>query len=83
MWTERFIEFDMPGRRVGSIVERLVQRSPEIARDFLRARNKLLAESGQAPEIDAGAPAPPPRDFSKMSKEDFNKLVDETMGKRR
>lgn len=44
-----------------------------------KARNKVLAENGMAPEIEAGVPPTPQRDFSKMSKEDFNRLVDENM----
>lgn len=48
-----------------------------------QVRNKLLADQGLAPEIDAGAPSTPPRDFSKMSKEDFQKVMDAALNKTR
>lgn len=41
-----------------------------------QARNKVLAANGLAPEIDSAASElPPARDFSKMSKEDFEKVM--------
>lgn len=44
-----------------------------------QVRNKVLSENGIAPILDSGTPPPPSRDFSKMSSEDFNKLVEATM----
>lgn len=46
-------------------------------------RNKVLAENGMAPEIESGAPPAQPRDFSKMSKEDFQKVMDAALNKTR
>jgi len=48
-----------------------------------QVRNRVLADQGLAPEIDGGSPAAPSRDFSKMSKEDFDKVVDAALNKRR
>jgi hypothetical protein len=46
-------------------------------------RNKVLAANGLAPEVDAGAPPPSKaKDFSKMSSEDFKKVMDEAMSRR-
>ncbi len=42
-----------------------------------KARNKVLADNGMAPEVYGGNPPPPPRDYSKMSKEEFDKVLAE------
>lgn len=48
-----------------------------------QVKNKVLAENGFAPEIDAGAPAPTKaKDFSKMSSEDFKKTLEAALAAR-
>jgi len=42
-------------------------------------RNKVLAANGLAPEIEGETQTQSKQDFSKMSTEDFNKLVEQTM----
>jgi hypothetical protein len=84
----KLAEYDVPVSALnGGTPSEIAASAAELVARYERietkARNKLLAENGQAPEIDSGGPPAKARDFSTMSKEDFNKLVDETMGKRR
>jgi hypothetical protein len=44
-----------------------------------QVRNKVLAANGLAPELDGTAVPTPDRDFSKMSSEDFKKIMDAAM----
>lgn len=44
-----------------------------------QVRNKVLADQGLAPEVDSGTETKPSRDFSKMSSQDFNDLVERTL----
>jgi hypothetical protein len=44
-----------------------------------QVRNKVLAENGLSPELTGGAYVAPDRDFTKMSSEDFKKLMDAAM----
>jgi hypothetical protein len=86
--TPKLAEYDIPASALtGNTPMEIAASATELVTRFekieTRVRNKVLAENGQAPELDGGGPPPPARDFSAMSKEDFNKLVDETMGKRR
>jgi hypothetical protein len=67
-----------PSEIAGAATE-LVARFEKIE---TQVRNKVLADQGLAPEIDAGAPPAAPRDFSKMSKEDFQKVMDAALNKR-
>lgn len=49
-----------------------------------QVRNKVLADNGLAPEIDqAASSSAPKRDFSKMSSEDFKKVMDSAVLMRR
>jgi len=44
-----------------------------------RARNKVLAANGIAPELEGAGEPKPDRDFSQMSSEDFAKIMDAAM----
>ena len=44
-----------------------------------RVKNKVLADNGLAPEISGGDSSPQPRDYSKMSAEDFKKVMEAAM----
>ena len=84
----KLAEYDIPasaltGSTPSEIAASAVEQVARFEKIETRVRNKVLAENGMAPEIDAGSPPSQPRDFSKMPSEDFKKLVDETMGKRR
>lgn len=65
---------------IAQVAAELVARFEKIE---TRVRNKVLADQGLAPEIDGAAKAEPARDFSKMSKEEFQKVMDAAMNKSR
>jgi type III secretion system FlhB-like substrate exporter len=44
-------------------------------------RNKVLADNGLTPDISAGTPPDPKRDYSKMGAEDFKKVVDAALNR--
>jgi hypothetical protein len=71
----------------GSTPSEIAQSAAELVARFekieTQVRNKVLADQGLAPEIDGVAPAQKPRDFSKMSKEDFQKVMDAALNKSR
>ena len=46
-----------------------------------QVRNKVLADNGLTLEVDAGAPPAQTRDYSKMSSEDFKKVMDAAMNR--
>jgi hypothetical protein len=70
-------EADLTGSTPGDIARSAADQVARLERVETKARNKLLAENGMAPEVDGGSPPPPARDFSKMSSEDFKKLMAE------
>lgn len=70
---------DLTGSTPSEVAESAVELVARFEKIETRVRNKVLADNGMAPEVDAGAPPANARDFSKMSKEDFNKLVEESM----
>lgn len=76
-----------PSDLTGSTPSEVTQAATELVARFekieTQVRNKVLADQGFAPEIDAGLPAAKPRDFSKMSKEDFQKVMDAALNKSR
>jgi hypothetical protein len=71
----------------GSTPSEIAQAATGLVAQFekieTRVRNKVLADQGLAPEIDGNTPPTPPRDFSKMSKEDFQKVMDAALNKSR
>lgn len=71
----------------GSTPSEIAQSAAELVARFekieTQVRNKVLADQGLAPEIDGAAPPRQPRDFSKMSKEDFQKVMDAALNKSR
>jgi hypothetical protein len=68
---------DLTGSNPNEIAQSAADLAAQVEKIETKARNKMLAENGMAPEIDGGSPPPPPRDFSKMSSEDFAKLMAE------
>ena len=64
---------------IAQIATELVSRYEKIE---TRVRNRVLADQGLAPEIDGGNVPSTPRDFSTMSKEDFQKVMDAALNKR-
>jgi hypothetical protein len=71
------IDGDTPSE-IARFAAELVTRFEKIE---TQVRNKVLADNGLAPEIDSGAPPAPSRDFSKMSSEDFNKVLNSALNK--
>ena len=63
----------------GSTPSEVARAAAELVARFekieTQARNKVLAQNGLSPEVDAGTPPPPTRDYSAMSKEDFDKVL--------
>ena len=77
-------EYGIPASALtGDTPSEIAESATELVAQFkkieTRMRNKVLAEMGHAPEIEAGAAPPKVRDYSKMSKEDFQKVVDEAI----
>jgi hypothetical protein len=70
---------DLTGSTPSEVAETAVALVARFEKIETRVRNKVLADNGMAPEIDGGAPPAKPRDFSKMPKADFDKLVEESM----
>jgi len=70
---------DLDGSTPSEIAEYATGLVARIEKIETQARNKVLAESGMAPEIEAGTPRKKSRDFSAMSKEDFDKVVAEAL----
>ena len=70
---------DLTGNTPSEIAQSAADHVARFEKIETKVRNKVLAENGMAPEIDAGSPPSPPRDFSKMSKEDFQKVMDEAL----
>lgn len=70
----------------GGTPSEVAQAATELVARFekieTQVRNKVLADQGLAPEIDSGSAPTQARDFSKMSKEDFQKVVAQALGKR-
>jgi hypothetical protein len=64
---------------IARVATELVARFEKIE---TQARNKVLAEQGISPEIEAGAASTKARDFSTMSKEEFDKVVNAVLNKR-
>jgi len=72
-------EADLTGstpREIAKSAADLIARFEKIE---TQVRNKVLADNGLAPELDASATRSPDRDFSKMSSEDFKKIMDAAM----
>ena len=69
----------------GSTPAAVAQSATELVARFekieTQVRNKVLADQGLAPELDSGVPEPA-RDFTKMSSEDFEKVMNAALGKR-
>lgn len=74
---------DLTGKSPSDIVKTAAELVTRFEKIETQVRNKVLADNGLAPEVDAGKPDVPARDFSKMSKEDFDKIVDATLLNRR
>lgn len=73
---------DLNGATPGEIAQSAAALVARYEKIETRARNKVLAENGFAPEIEAGAKAVPTRDFSAMPKEDFDKILNAALGRR-
>lgn len=73
---------DLNGANPSEIARSATELVARFEKIETQVRNKVLAENGMAPEIDAGSPPAPARDFTKMSKEDFDKVVAGALGKR-
>jgi hypothetical protein len=66
---------DLDGSSPAEIAEGAVSLVARFEKIETQARNKVLAETGHAPEIEGQSPPATKRDYSKMSKEDFDKVV--------
>jgi hypothetical protein len=74
---------DLTGSTPGEIAQSAAALVARYEKLETTLRNKVLAENGLAPEIETGNPAPSKaKDFSKMSAEDFKKVVDEALARR-
>lgn len=71
---------DLTGSSPSEIAESASELLSRFGKIETQVRNKVLAENGLAPEVDAGSPPPPKRDFSNMSSEDFQKVLDKALG---
>jgi hypothetical protein len=72
-------ESDLTGstpREIAKSAADLIARFEKIE---TQVRNKVLADNGMAPELAGAEVLPPDRDFSKMSSDDFKKLMDAAM----
>ena len=71
---------------VGSSPSEFARSAAELVARFekieTQARNKALAENGLAPELGGDKVVAPDRDFSKMSREDFAKVMDAALSGR-
>lgn len=67
----------------GSTPSEIARNATDIVARFekieTKARNKVLAEQGLAPEISGGETSSPKRDFSTMPKKDFDAFVEAAM----
>lgn len=73
---------DLNGATPGEIAQNATELVARFEKIETQVRNKVLADNGMAPEIEGNAPPSQPRDFSKMSKEDFQKVMDAALNKR-
>jgi len=72
-------EQDLTGTTPGEIARSASALIARFEKIETQVRNKVLADNGLAPELDGTAVPTPDRDFSKMSSEDFKKLMDAAM----
>lgn len=73
---------DLNGSSPSDIAKAATELVARFEKFETQARNKILADQGLAPEVDAGSPPSQPRDYSSMPKEDFDKAVAAALGKR-
>lgn len=75
---------DLTGSTPSEIAQTATELEARFAKIETQVRNKVLADNGMSPEIDAGDKSKnrSSRDFSKMSSEDFNKVLTEVLAAR-
>lgn len=76
-------EADLSGNTPSEIAQGAAGLVARYEKIETQVRNKVLADNGMAPEIEAGDTAPKPQDFSSMSSEDFKKVLDAALNKTR
>jgi|WetSurMetagenome_2_1015567.scaffolds.fasta_scaffold533947_2 hypothetical protein len=69
---------DLTGNTPSEIAKFAADQIARYEKIETQIRNKVLADNGLAPEVDAGTPAPD-RDFANMSSEEFKKIMDAAM----
>lgn len=74
---------DLNGATPNAIAEHATELIERFEKIETRVKNKVLADQGLAPEVDAGSPPASARDFSKMPTADFEKVMNEALNKRR
>lgn len=72
---------DLTGSTPAAVAESATELVARFEKIETQVRNKVLAEQGITPELESGVPEPS-RDFSKMSSEDFEKVMNAALGKR-
>lgn len=74
---------DLTGSTPGEIAQSAAALVARFEKIETQVKNKVLADNGLAPEIEAGTPTPTKaRDFTNMSKEDFKKVMDAALAGR-